>query len=98
MREAKESTRAPACSGARPRAPEAPLAPAAPLRIKFPLKKLASTEEEEGLDEVRVRVIPRRADLAKRLLGCGRKWSPGRDAVRELNEERVREDGLEGGK
>lgn len=60
--------------------------------------RLEWSEPEEGSDEVRVRVIPRRADLAKRLLGSGRKWSPGRDAVRELNEERVREDGPEGGK
>ena len=55
-------------------------------------------EPAEGSDEVRVRVIPRRAELAKRLLGSGRKWSPGRDAVRELVAERVREDELEGGK
>lgn len=51
---------------------------------------------EDGSDEVRVRVIPPRAELARRLMGSARKWSPERDAVRELNEERVREDGRKG--
>jgi bifunctional DNA-binding transcriptional regulator/antitoxin component of YhaV-PrlF toxin-antitoxin module len=50
-------------------------------------------EPEEGSDEVRVRVIPTRADLARRLMGSARKWSPERDAVGELVEERAREDG-----
>ncbi len=49
-------------------------------------------EPEEGSDEVRVRVIPTRADLARRLMGSARKWSPERDAVGELVEERARED------
>ena len=49
-------------------------------------------EPEEGSDEVRVRVIPTRADLARRLKGSARKWSPERDAVGELVEERARED------
>jgi bifunctional DNA-binding transcriptional regulator/antitoxin component of YhaV-PrlF toxin-antitoxin module len=53
--------------------------------------RLEWREPEEGSDEVRARVIPPRAELAKRLLGSGRKWSPGRDAVQELSEERVRE-------
>lgn len=49
-------------------------------------------EPEAGSDEVRVRVIPTRAELARRLMGSGRKWSPKRDSVRELVEDRVRED------
>lgn len=47
---------------------------------------------EEGTDEIRVRVIPTRAKLARNLMGSARKWSPDRDAVRELVQERERED------
>lgn len=46
--------------------------------------------------EIRVRVIPKRGELARRLMGRARKWSPERDAVRELIEERAREDREEG--
>lgn len=46
--------------------------------------------------EVRVRVIPKRGDLARRLMGSAKKWSPERDAVKELIEERAREDLEEG--
>jgi bifunctional DNA-binding transcriptional regulator/antitoxin component of YhaV-PrlF toxin-antitoxin module len=60
--------------------------------------RLEWLEPAEGSDEVRVRMIPRRAELAKRLMGSARKWSPERDAVRELHDERVREDGPEGAK
>jgi len=42
--------------------------------------------------EIRVRVVPKRGELARRLMGSARRWSPGRDAVRELIEERARED------
>jgi bifunctional DNA-binding transcriptional regulator/antitoxin component of YhaV-PrlF toxin-antitoxin module len=45
-----------------------------------------------GSDEIRVRVIPRRGDQARRLLGAGKKFSPARDAVAELVAERTRED------
>lgn len=43
-------------------------------------------------NELRVRIIPKRADLAQRLLGAGAAWVPERDAVAELNAERGRED------
>lgn len=43
----------------------------------------------EGSDEILVRVIPDRADLSRRLLGQGRRFSPERDAVQELVTERA---------
>lgn len=46
----------------------------------------------EGSEEIRVRVIPTRAELARRLMGRGKEWAPGREVVAELIEERVRED------
>jgi bifunctional DNA-binding transcriptional regulator/antitoxin component of YhaV-PrlF toxin-antitoxin module len=45
-------------------------------------------EADAENEEIRVRVIPKRGDLARRLMGAGRKFSPGRDAVAELVEER----------
>jgi len=47
---------------------------------------------EDARDEIRVRVIPDRSALARRLLGTGRKFSPRRDAVAELVAERRAED------
>jgi len=49
-------------------------------------------EPEEGTDVIRVRLIPTRAELARRLMGRGREWARGRDVIAELIEERVRED------
>ncbi len=46
----------------------------------------------EGEDEIRVRVIPDRAALARRLCGAGSKISPDRLAVEELIAERIKED------
>jgi AbrB family looped-hinge helix DNA binding protein len=43
----------------------------------------------EGSDEILVRVIPDRGELARRLLGAGRKFSPESDAVAELVAERA---------
>ena len=43
----------------------------------------------EGKREILVRVIPDRGELARRLLGAGRKFSPDRDAVSELVSERA---------
>ena len=43
----------------------------------------------EGKDEILVRVIPDRGELARRLLGAGRRFSPTRDAVAELVAERA---------
>ncbi len=54
--------------------------------------RLEWQEPEEGSDEVTVRVIPTRGELARRLKGVGRQWSPERDAVAELVAERMRED------
>lgn len=45
----------------------------------------------EGKDEILVRVIPDRGELARRLLGAGRRFSPERDAVAELIAERAEE-------
>jgi AbrB family looped-hinge helix DNA binding protein len=45
----------------------------------------------EGRDEILVRVIPDRAELARRLLGAGRRFAPNRDAVAELIAEREAE-------
>ncbi len=45
----------------------------------------------EGKDEILVRVIPDRGELARRLLGAGRRFSPARDAVAELIAERAEE-------
>ena len=42
----------------------------------------------EGKDEIVVRVIPDRVELARRLLGAGKKFSPQRDSVAELVAER----------
>lgn len=42
----------------------------------------------DGKDEIVVRVIPDRAELARRLLGAGKKFSPQRDGVAELVAER----------
>jgi bifunctional DNA-binding transcriptional regulator/antitoxin component of YhaV-PrlF toxin-antitoxin module len=45
----------------------------------------------EGEEEILVRVIPDRGELARRLLGAGREFAPERDAVAELIEERAAE-------
>lgn len=42
-------------------------------------------------DKILVRVIPDRGELARRLLGTGRKFSPDRDGVAELVAERASE-------
>jgi AbrB family looped-hinge helix DNA binding protein len=46
----------------------------------------------EGAEEILVRVIPDRGELARRLLGAGRELAPERDAVVELIQERATED------
>ncbi|MES1244424.1 MAG: AbrB/MazE/SpoVT family DNA-binding domain-containing protein [Acidobacteriota bacterium] len=52
-----------------------------------------SWQAVEGTDdEILVRVIPDRGELARRLLGTGRRFSPERDAVAELVAERTREE------
>lgn len=53
-------------------------------------------EPADGSSEVRVRIIPTRAVLARQLMGSAAKWSPERDAVRDLIEERAGEDLAEG--
>lgn len=45
----------------------------------------------EGLDEILVRVIPDRGELAPRLIGAGRRFAPDRDSVAELVAERASE-------
>jgi bifunctional DNA-binding transcriptional regulator/antitoxin component of YhaV-PrlF toxin-antitoxin module len=46
----------------------------------------------EGPDEIKVRLIPDRAEMARRLYGKGKDLAPGRDAVAELIAERELED------
>ncbi|HRX71844.1 MAG TPA: AbrB/MazE/SpoVT family DNA-binding domain-containing protein [Candidatus Competibacteraceae bacterium] len=46
----------------------------------------------EGKDEIIVRVIPDRAEMARRLMGMGAHLAPERDVITELDEERERED------
>lgn len=58
--------------------------------------RLVWEQPEEGSDEIRVRVVPTRADLAKRLMGRGKSWANGHEVVAELVEERAREDRDEG--
>jgi bifunctional DNA-binding transcriptional regulator/antitoxin component of YhaV-PrlF toxin-antitoxin module len=45
----------------------------------------------EGTEEILVRVLPDHGELARRLLGTGRQFSPERDAVAELIAERTAE-------
>jgi len=45
----------------------------------------------EGRDEILVRVIPGRGELARRLLGAGQRFSPERDSIAELIAEREAE-------
>ena len=47
---------------------------------------------DEGSDEIRARVIPKRGELARRLKGRWKDWAQGRDLIAELDEERERED------
>jgi bifunctional DNA-binding transcriptional regulator/antitoxin component of YhaV-PrlF toxin-antitoxin module len=42
-------------------------------------------------DEIVIRVIPDRAERARRLLGAGKNWGTGRNAVAELVAERESE-------
>ena len=53
--------------------------------------KLAWAPVVGSTEEIRVRVIPRRGDLARRLRGAGKVYSPERDAVAELVAERLME-------
>ena len=46
----------------------------------------------EGKDEIVVKVIPDRGELARRLCGMGSHLAPERDLVAELDEEREHED------
>lgn len=52
------------------------------------LEWIANVED----DEIIVRVIPDRGELARRLLGSGQKYSPGRDSVTDLITEREAEE------
>lgn len=45
-------------------------------------------EPETGSNEIRIEVMPSRAELAKSLFGRGAQWSPERDSVAELVAER----------
>jgi AbrB family looped-hinge helix DNA binding protein len=45
----------------------------------------------EGKEEILVRVIPDRGELARRLLGAGRQFAPERETVAELIKERATE-------
>jgi hypothetical protein len=45
----------------------------------------------EGKEEIPVRVVQDRGELARRLLGAGRGFAPERDSVAELIQERAAE-------
>lgn len=45
----------------------------------------------EGKEEILVRIIPHRGELARRLLGAGKRFSPERDSIAELVNERASE-------
>lgn len=45
----------------------------------------------EGKNEILVRVLPERGELARQLLGTGWRFAPDRDAVAELVAERAEE-------
>jgi bifunctional DNA-binding transcriptional regulator/antitoxin component of YhaV-PrlF toxin-antitoxin module len=47
--------------------------------------------ETEKPDEITIRVIPDRKELSRRLKGAGKSYSPERDSVRELLQERSEE-------
>jgi bifunctional DNA-binding transcriptional regulator/antitoxin component of YhaV-PrlF toxin-antitoxin module len=53
--------------------------------------RLEWTPVEGSVGELRVKVIPRRGDLARQLMGAGASASPQRDAVAELVAERASE-------
>lgn len=65
----------------------------AEIRRRFGIKPGYRLEWQpvERTDEILVRIIPDRAELARRLLGAGRQFSPERDAVAELIAERTAE-------
>ena len=46
----------------------------------------------EGKDEIVVKIIPDRGELARRLCGMGADLAPGRDIIAELDDEREQED------
>ena len=65
-----------------------------PLTEVMQLNKLEYPEDwqpVEGKEEIPVRVIPDRGELARRLLGAGGKFAPERDSVAELIQERAAE-------
>ena len=45
-------------------------------------------------DEIAIRVIPDRKELSRRLKGAGKSYSPMRDSVHELLQERSEERGM----
>ena len=47
--------------------------------------------ETEKPDEITIRVIPGRKELSRRLKGAGKSYSPVRDSVSELIQERTEE-------
>ena len=49
------------------------------------------TKITKSAEMLPIRVIPGRGELARRLLGVGRRFSPERDAVAELVAERAAE-------
>jgi bifunctional DNA-binding transcriptional regulator/antitoxin component of YhaV-PrlF toxin-antitoxin module len=54
--------------------------------------RLQWQEPQQGSDELVVRVIPTRQELARRLKGRGKAWAKGRNVVSELIQERMAED------
>lgn len=53
-------------------------------------------DPEEGSDQITVRVVQTRGELARKLKGRWKNLASGRDVIAELIDERVREDREEG--
>ena len=63
------------------------------LRRRFGVKPGFSFDwfDTERPEEIAIRVIPDRKELSRRLKGAGKSYSPLRDSVRELLQERSEE-------
>jgi hypothetical protein len=70
--------------------PEASRSPSPVAFSRRPGWKL-DWQEAQGQDEIIVRVIPDRAERARRLFGAGKDLAPGSDAVADLVAERESE-------
>lgn len=65
----------------------------AEVRLKLGIKPgwRLDWQPVEGRGEILLRVIPDRGEMARRLIGAGRRFSPDRDSVADLVAERASE-------